>query len=380
MANVLFRNLARTLNIMRHLTLSLTLLCLIAATADLRAETHRVVPKVFYNTFSGANPPALRIKSGDRVSTITLDDVGIGAEGKTLAKGPNPLTGPFYIEGADPGDLIVVTIEKLEPNRTTAQSLTVIAPDSVEPGGLTQNKGDARVPWTIDKAKGVVRLDLNTVFPGVKWETRFRSPTFDLPLRPMLGSVGVAPASKEASNPAIPGSFGGNLNYSGLVAGTRIMLPVYQRGALLYLGHGQARHGDGAIGGTGIETSMDVDFSVELVKKREWPHSSDVRASTIAGEFEIKWPRIETNEYVMAVGSGPLLQALQHATNELHHWIDDDFGLSERSLTTLLGQAIEYEIASVGYAGPSAPAAADPTFTVVAKLRKSNMPQPVPTN
>lgn len=361
---------------MRPLTLCLTLLGLVAATAGLRAETHRFVPKVFHNTFSGANPPALRIKSGDRVNTTTVDDVGSGADGKTLAKGPNPLTGPFYIEGAEPGDLIVVTIEKLEPNRTAGQSMTVVAPYSVDPAGLAQNKGETRVPWTIDKAKGMVRLDLPASFPGTDWKGRFQRPAFELPLRPMLGSLGVAPASKEASNITVPGPFGGNLNYGGLTAGVKVMLPVFQPGALLFLGHGQARHGDGAIGGAGVETSMDVEFSVELVKKREWPHSSDVRPSTIAGEFEITWPRIETDAYVMAVGSGPLLQALQHATTELHHWLDDDFGLSERTISTFLAQAIEYEIANVGYSGPSA-AAVDPTFTVVAKVRKSHLPRAV---
>ena len=359
---------------MRRLTLCLILLGLVAAPGDLRAETHRFHPQAFYNTFSGAHPPALRIKNGDRV--ITTTEVGVGADGKTLAKGPNPLTGPFYIEEAEAGDLLVVTIEKLEPNRTAGLSTTVIAPYSVDPASLSQNKGETRVPWTIDKAKGVVRLDLPAVFPGTDWPGRFRTPAFELPLRPTLGSLGVAPASEEASNTTVPGPFGGNFNYSGLTTGVKVMLPVFQPGALLFLGHGQARHGDGTIGGAGIETSMDVEFSVELVKKQEWPHSSVARPSTVAGEFEITSPRIETDAYLMAVGSGPLLQALQHATTELHHWLDDDFGLTERSVSTFLGQAIEYEIASVGYAGPSA-AAVDPTLTVVAKVRKSYLPEPV---
>src|SRR6266853_2358569 len=118
--------------------------------------------------------------------------------------------------------------------------------------------------------------------------------------------------------------------------------------ALLFLGHGYARQGDGNTTGAGIEMSMNVEFSVELVKKKEWPHSSVVRASTVAGEFPIEWPRIETNDYVMAVGSAPsLLEALQHATSELHHWLDDDFGFSERSLSIFMGQAIEYEVGTI---------------------------------
>ena len=147
------------------------------------------------------------------------------------------------------------------------------------------------------------------------------------------------------------------------------MLPVFQPGALLFLGHGHARQGDGGVTGTGVETSLDVEFSVEVVKKKEWPHSSVARPSTVVGEFEMKWPRIESSEYLMTVGSGTtLLQALQHATLELHHWLDDDFGLSERAVNIFVGQAIEYEVATVG----------DAAFTVVAKVRKSYLPRPAP--
>jgi amidase len=352
---------------MRTLALCLPLLSLVAATAGLGADTHRFVPKVFYNTLSGAHPPALRIKSGDRVITTTVDDMGIGADGTTVAQGPHPQTGPFYIEGAEPGDLIVVTIEKLDPNRTTGLAPSVMAASTFDSGSLS-NRDAPRVPWTIDKAKGVVRLDLPAVIPNIDWRVRFTPPTIELPLRPMLGSLGVAPASKEASNTMLPGPFGGNLDYAGLTAGVKILLPVFQPGALLFLGHGQARQGDGEIAGAGIETSMNVEFSVELVKKKEWPHSSVVRPSTVAGEFPIEWPRIETSDYLMALGSAPsLLQALQHATSELDHWLDDDFGFSERSVAILLGPAMEYEIASI----------ADQSFTVVAKVRKSYLPRAV---
>jgi len=350
---------------MKPFTLCLTVLGLAAAPMGLRAETQHLAPTVFYNTLSATHPPVLRIKSGDRVVTTTVDGAGAGADGKTVAKGSNPQTGPFYIEGADPGDLIVVTIEKLAPNRTEGTSPSVMAASAIDSGGLA-NKAAARVPWTIDMAKGVVRLDLSSVIRNVDWRTRYSSSLYELPLRPMLGSLGVAPASKDAPDPTGPGPFGGNLNYAGVTAGAKVMLPVYQPGALLFLGNGKARQGDGEVGGGGIDTSMDVEFSVELVKKKEWPHSSVMRPSTVAGEFEIEWPRIETTDYVMAVGSAPsLLPALQHATTELHHWLDDDYGFSERSLSIFMGQAIEYDVAAV----------TDQSFTVVAKVRKSYLPR-----
>ena len=196
--------------------------------------------------------------------------------------------------------------------------------------------------------------------------TRFSSPTFELPLRPVLGSIGVAPPTADDAASKSAGPFGGNMVTTAVASGARVMLPVYQPGALLFFGHGQARKGDGAITGTGVETSLDVEFSVMIVKKKEWPHSSVVRPSTVVGEFTQGWPRIETDDCLMTVGSGSSLGvALQQATLELHHWLDDDFGLSEKTVSLFMGQAVEYEIANVG----------DPMSTVVAKVRKSYLPK-----
>ena len=349
---------------MRPLTLLVTL-GLVAASADLRAETHRFVPTVFHNSLSIAHPPALRIRSGDRVITTTVDGSGADAVGKALAQGPNPQTGPFYIEGAEPGDLLVVTIEKLTPNRTTGFSAPILTANAVE-AVLSSNKNATLVPWTIDTVKGVVRLDLG-VFRGVDWGSRFSPATIELPMRPTLASIGVVPPSTNASSATVPGPSGGNLEFAGITSGTKVMLPVSERGALLSLGRGQVRQGDGQITGA-VETSMDVEFSVEVVKKKEWPHSSVIRPSTVVGEFEMGWPRLETTDYIMAVGSAPSLQqALQRATLEVHHWLDDDFGLNERAVSIFMGQAVEYEIANVS--GPS--------FTVVAKVRKSYLPRPI---
>lgn len=351
---------------MKPLTVVVILLGLVGATAAVRAETHRFVPKVFYRTFSGAHPPALRIKSGDRVITTTVDDSGTGADGQTLTQGPNPQTGPFFIEGAEPGDLLVITIETLTPNRTTGTSTSLMAANAVASRSLAGRPDPKRYPWTIDTATSVVRLDLHAVSASTDWRSRFSSPAFEMPLRPVLGSIGVAPAGTEAHSTTVPGRFGGNLMSAALTAGARVMLPVFQPGALLFLGHGRARQGDGGVTGTGIETSLDVEFSVAVVKKTSWPHSSVVRPSTVVGEFEMGWPRIETDDYLMAVGSAAsLLQALQHATLELHHWLDDDFGLSEKTVSLFMGQALEYEIASI----------VEPKFTVVAKVRKSYLPE-----
>jgi amidase len=315
------------------------LIVLCCGTAD--AETHRFVPTTYYNTFSFAHPPALRIKSGDRVITSTVDALGNDANDRRVAASPNPQTGPFYIEGAEPGDMLVVTLHRIEPNRSTARSSTLLAPYAVDPAFLRSTaERDARLEtWSIDKAKGVARTTSTDLRPG----------PLEVPLIPMLGCIGTAPRNKEAVSTGTPGSFGGNMDYAGMVAGVKVMLPVYEPGALLFIGDGHARQGHAEVVGTGLETSMDVEFTVDLVKKTT-----------------IGWPRLETDDYVMVLGSErPLLQAFQHATTELLRWLMSDYGFDERTASMLMGQAVEYEIANV----------VDPHFTVVAKLRKTHLPR-----
>src|SRR5437870_8522177 len=106
---------------------------MLGAAVRVDAETHTFIPKTFYNTYAFAHPPALRIKPGDRVVTKAADASGVDWDGKTVASGPNPETGPFYVEGAEPGDLLVVTIEKLETNRAMAYSSSLLAPYAVDP-------------------------------------------------------------------------------------------------------------------------------------------------------------------------------------------------------------------------------------------------------
>ena len=313
----------------------------IATSSVVVGDTHRFVPDKFYNTYSFAHPPALRIKPGDRVITRTIDAAGTDWNGKSVGSGPNPQTGPFYIEGAEPGDMLVVTVEKIETNRAMAYSSSLLAPYAVDPGAIAarMDREPRRVTWTIDKARGVAKLDQADIQPG----------GIELPLRPMLGCIGVAPARKEAISTATPGAFGGNMDYAWMIAGVKLMLPVYEPGALLFLGDGHARQGEAEVVGTGLETSMDVEFSVQLVKNKA-----------------IGWPRLETETHVMVLGSArPLLEAFQHATTELQRWLMADYGLTERGAQTFMGQATEYEVANV----------VDPNFTVVAKIRKAMLPR-----
>ena len=312
----------------------------ISAAAAGVAQTPAVrtfTPERFYNTFSGAHPPAMTIKPGERIATKTIDAGGTDWNGQQVAQGPNPQTGPFFVEGAEPGDMLIVTFLKMETNRATAYSGGALAPYTVTPGSIL-NRTERQAPranWILDKAKGVARLDNNDI-GGI-----------ELKMRPMLGCVGVAPARKEAIATSTPGAFGGNMDYAGLNQGVTVMLPVNEPGALLFIGDGHALQGEGEVVGTGLETSMDVEFSVQLVKKSP-----------------IQWPRLENGSHVMVLGSErSLIEALQQATSEMHRWLMQDYGLSERGASLLMGQALEYEVANV----------VDPRFTIVAKMRKATL-------
>ena len=193
--------------------------------------------------------------------------------------------------------------------------------------------------WNIDKAKGIVSLDSSDITPA----------HLELPLKPMLGCVAVAPARKEAIAAITPGAFGGNMDYAGLIAGVKLMLPVNEPGALLFSATDTPGWARRRSAGTGVETSMDVEFTVALVKKKP-----------------IGWPRLENDTHIMVLGSArPLLEAFQIATTEMQKWLMADYGFSERGASTFMGQALEYEIANV----------VDPNFTVVAKMRKSLLPR-----
>jgi amidase len=326
----------------RAIFLTLAIIALVVGgVASQAPQTHVFIPTQFYTTYSFAHPPALRIKSGDRVVTKTIDAAGTDWDGKQVSPGGNPETGPFFVEGAEPGDMIVVTFDKIETNRTTGYSSSLLAPYTADPAaiGARVDREAKRLNWNIDKTKGIVSVDSPDITPS----------HLELPLRPMLGCVGVAPARKEAITATTPGAFGGNMDYAGLLAGVKMMLPVNEPGALLFIGDGHARMGEGEVAGTGVETSMDVEFSVSVVKKKT-----------------IGWPRLENDTHIMVLGSArPLIEAFQHATSEMQRWLMADYGFSERGASAFMGQAMEYEIANV----------VDPNFTVVAKMRKNLLPK-----
>ncbi|HVL25359.1 MAG TPA: acetamidase/formamidase family protein [Thermomicrobiales bacterium] len=295
--------------------------------------THRFEPDVYYNTM-GAHPPVLRIQPGDTVITTTVDAIGQDAQMTLVAERPNPQTGPFYVEGAEPGDTLVVRIDRLWPSRDTGFTNALLATNVVDPDFARELPDLPRFDWAIDhEARTVAPVEPIAGLEGLK-----------LPVVPMLGCFGVAARHGQAIGTMTSAEHGGNMDYRGFREGVTVYFPVFEPGALFHLGDGHAVQGDGEIVGTGIEISMDVQFTVDLRK----------------GE-RIGWPRGEDDDYIFTTGNArPLDQALQHATTEMVRWLHDGYGLDTYAASVLLGQCVEYEVGNVF----------DPAYTMVCKVPK----------
>ena len=289
--------------------------------------THQFQPSRYYNTF-GSHPPALHIADGDQVTTATIDAGGSDAQNQTVGDRPNPQTGPFYVDGAEPGDTLQVTLETLSPNRDIGYSYTMLAPNVVDPAYAARLPEHKKAEWRIDSAAGSAAL--LTPLGGL--------PSLRLPLNPMLGCLGVAPEGGQFISTATSGPYGGNMDYVGYTSGVTAYFPVFVPGALLHLGDGHAVQGDGELVGTGIEISFDAVFTVRLIKGKT-----------------IHWPRGENEEFIFTVGNArPLDQALQHATTEMCLWLQEDYGLNEHAASTLMGMCVRYDLGNIfdGIHGP----------------------------
>jgi acetamidase/formamidase len=298
-------------------------------------------PTAFHRVFSASIEPALRIWPGDVVRTKTVDAAGVDERGKKRVLGGNPQTGPFYVEGAMPGDVLAVHILKLRLNRASAISDDGFVDRALNGDYVSAHK-DIKfddVVWSLDLEKGTA----SPAKPGA------RLAHLVVPVRPMLGCVGVAPGFGGAPvRTGDSGSFGGNMDFSEIREGATLYLPVLQRGALLYLGDGHAVQGDGELNGNALETSLDVEFSVDVEREKR-----------------IGGPRVENAETLMAMGlGGSLDEAFRDATSELASWLEADYKLTGAEAAILLGPTIEYQISEV----------ADRNVGVVAKVRKRFLP------
>lgn len=292
------------------------------AMAAMAAE-HPVVAEQYWHTFSAAHPVLLKVKPGDRIVTKTVDSAGFDFSGvrRTKTHG-NPLTGPFFVEGAEAGDVLAVRIEKIRLNRATGYSSHQVGLKDLtplpKPGADAVYKGyDTLLPWAIDLKKGVVR-----------------NGRLEFAVQPMLGCIGVAPEGEYSPRSGPSGYWGGNMDYNLVREGTTVLLPVFHRGGLLFFGDGHALQGDGEAVGSGVETSLDVEVTVGIRKG-----------------LKLTGVRLETAEWIVSVGSkegAALNETLGIATKDMLRWLTEEHGFSPQEAHLLIGMKARFDVVTLG--------------------------------
>jgi acetamidase/formamidase len=322
-------------------TRSVLVLALSLAALPALAQTVTYEPTAGVPTFA-VREPVLRVTPGTTVETRTFSKPGDYYDPKVAGPWPGEV-GPFFVEGAAPGDTLVVRVLRLRPNRDIAIS-------NVTPGGISGVAADSRTRllneplparrfvWRLDRTRNVGIIDLPN--SAVK--------QLELPLRPMLGRVATAPAGEEVFGGLWPGDFGGNMDASDVTEGATVYLPVFHPGGLFYFGDFHAAQGDGEIAGSGLESTADVTFQFDVVKGQR-----------------IRWPRLENDEFIMVAGSvRPLVDAMRIAYVELIEWMVADYGFDKMEAYQVASQAGVVRVANI----------VDPHYTVVAKFPKRLLP------
>jgi acetamidase/formamidase len=319
-------------------------------TVPANAEVLNYIPKHEELTYTFGGVPAIkRIRSGTRIVSWSEDcfdgDVKTASDlpSKVMKPGhDNPQTGPFHIEGAEPGDTVAVHIIKLEPARDYGIA-------SFLPGfGAVVGTEQTAVLGDVGFGETTWRFDLNATRDVARTKTRDGRMTWEVPLRPFLGCLGVAPAGNEVRSTIVPGPFGGNMDCPEVRAGNTVYLGVNVPGAMLSFGDGHYSMGEGEIMGTAIEGAMNVELYVELIKKTSTPV-----------------PRIENADEVMFVGSGrPLEDAARGAFKAMIGWAKAKTGMSEVDAYQFVSQNTRAMIVQL----------VDPEYTVLVSMPKSRLP------
>ncbi len=307
------------------------------------AATHEIYPDKHSRVFSAYKEPVGRVRSGDTVVTRTWDSGGGDWKAVKHIQHPyvypesgNPLMGPFYIEGADYGDTLQVHLDKVRCNRNYGYTSYRLSPGILNPGAaetlyknfyqtnaVRNGRGDL-IPWDID-------LQRQIATPRLKADAR-SGLKLEVPLRPMLGCIGVASPGEKVETSGPSGSWGGNMDYNDVIEGATLYFPVYHKGAYFYVGDGHAVQGDGEGLGTGIETSLDVQFTVKVLEGKR---------SSI--------PRLENDKYIVSIGSQPEFSSsmdngLRMANSDMIDWLTTGYGLTHPEAHMLMGSVVEHKI------------------------------------
>jgi acetamidase/formamidase len=310
-------------------------------------RTFRPEPSDYVWTFGGA-PPLARVAPGTILELFTEDCFAGHVKGvddlvSEVCEFPyvNPQTGPFYVEGAEPGDTLAVHFVSIKPARDWAVSTTVPLFGALTSTHLTATLQDPLPEvvwiWQLDRSRDLCRF-----------ESRFGDWQVDLPMVPMHGTVGVAPANLEVRSSLVPDAHGGNLDTPEMRAGVTCYLGVNVEGAMFSIGDGHARQGEGETCGVAAECAMDTVLVVDLIKGTPCP-----------------WPRLESDSHIITTGSTrPLEDAFRIAQTDLVQWLASDYGFDTLDAYQFASQAVESPLANV----------VDTNYTSVAKVRKAWLP------
>lgn len=243
----------------------------------------------------------------------------------------NPVTGPIYVEGTEPGDTLAVDIVDIQVGE---RGVTALVPGF----GLLEG-WFSQVP-PLSKFSEI--KDGEVTFPTSKGKS------IKMPVRLMIGTIGVAPATETIAT-VTPSKHGGNIDTLEVTAGNRLYLPVSVKGALFALGDVHATQGYGEVCGTGVEVPAVVKVKFNVLKGKK-----------------IEWPRIESPDEIMTICSArPLDDATRLAVRELIRWLVTDYGLEEYDAYMLLSVAGDVGISQI----------VDPMYTAIAKIRKELLSQ-----
>jgi acetamidase/formamidase len=323
-----------------------------AAGAAVASErpTLRYVPKhdELKYTFGGV-PPTHHIAPGTRIISWSEDcyDGAVTRPDQLPTKvqlpgHDNPQTGPFFVDGAEPGDTLAIHIEKLEPARAYGIS-------SLFPGFGALNGTDRTAVLQADLPETVWFYDVDKVKGIARTRSSDGKHSWEVPLAPFLGCLGVAPSNGEARSTIVPDNFGGNMDCPEVRAGNTIYLEVRVPGGLLSFGDGHYAMGDGEIIGTAIEGAMNVELTVDLIKHRA-----------------TAWPRIENADWMMSLGAArPLEDAARIAFKDMVEWVMEVTGM---------GKLDAYQFVSQNALAPVTEMV-DPLYTVLVKLPKARLPK-----
>jgi acetamidase/formamidase len=310
--------------------------------------TYRPDPQEFTWTFGGV-PPVRKVKPGDLLELWTEDAFGgkVREVDDLVSKVidfpfVNPQTGPFFVEGAEPGDTLAIHFVSIEPSRDWASSCTVPLF-----GALTSTHQTATLQEPLPEVVWIYDVDAGK--RTVTYRARAGEYAVELPLDPMHGTVGVAPASFEARSSLVPDAHGGNMDTPEMRAGTTCYLGVNVEGAMFSIGDGHCRQGEGETCGVAVEAAMDTVIAIDLVKGRPTP-----------------WPRLENDSHLMSAGSArPLEDAFRIAHVDMVTWLSEEYGFETLDAYQLLTQVSESPVANV----------CDPNYTFVTKVAKRYLPR-----